>query len=83
MMALFSSVKLETIGGRTIDYINHCHPNLLKYKILSSSDGEYESGFVRNHGNRDTQVKGEYAAAGRGHIYMMVKKSDLFGFVID
>ena len=29
MMALFSSIKLETSGGRAIDYIDHCHPNLL------------------------------------------------------
>ena len=29
MSALFSSVKLETSGGRTIEYIDHCHPNLL------------------------------------------------------
>ena len=29
MMALFSSIKLETSGGRTIEYIDHCHPNLL------------------------------------------------------
>ena len=32
MMALFSSVRLETSGGRTIDYIDHCHPILLMYK---------------------------------------------------
>ena len=31
MVALFSSVKLETSGGRTIEYIDHCHPNLLIY----------------------------------------------------
>ena len=31
MMALFSSVKLETSGGRTIEYIGHCHPNQLMY----------------------------------------------------
>ena len=36
-MALFSSIKLETSGGRTIEYIDHCHP---------STDDEYESGFV-------------------------------------
>ena len=48
MMALFSSFKLETSCGRTIDYIDHCHPNLLMYKLLASSDDEYESGFVRN-----------------------------------
>ena len=35
MMALFSSVKLETSGGRTIEYIDHCHPNLLIYKFIS------------------------------------------------
>ena len=29
MMALFSSIKLETSGGKTIEYIDHCHPNLL------------------------------------------------------
>ena len=33
MMALFSSVKLETGGGRTIEHIDHCHPNLLMYKL--------------------------------------------------
>ena len=29
MMALFSSDKLETSVGRTIESIDHCHPNLL------------------------------------------------------
>ena len=47
-MALFSSIKLETSGGRTIEYIDHCHPNLLMYKLLTSTDDEYESGFVKN-----------------------------------
>ena len=56
MMAFFSSVKIKTIGGRTIDYIDHCHPNLLMYKLLTSTDDEYESGFVRNQGNRDSQL---------------------------
>ena len=44
MMALFCSIKLETSGGRTIEYIDHCHPNLLMYKLLTSTDDEYESG---------------------------------------
>ena len=48
MMALFSSVKIETTGGTTIEYIDHCHPNLLMYKLLTSTDDEYESDFVRN-----------------------------------
>ena len=82
-MALFSSVKLETSGGRTIEYIDHCHPNLLMCKLFTSTDDEYESGFVRNQGNRDSQLKGDHIAAERGHMYMMIKMSDLFGFVND
>ena len=83
MMALFSSVKLETSGGRTIEYIDHCHPNLLMYKLLTSTDDQYESGFVRDQGNRDSQLKGGHIAAERGHMYMLIKMSDLFGFVND
>ena len=83
MMALFSSIKLETSGGRTIEYIDHCHLNLLMYKLLTSTDDEYESGFVRNQGNRDSQLKGDHIAAQRGHMYMMIKMRDLFGFVND
>ena len=45
MLALFSSVKLETSGGRTIEYIDHCYLNLLMYKLLTSTDDEYKSGF--------------------------------------
>ena len=82
MMALFSSVKFETSGGRTIEYIDHCHPNLLMYKLLTSTDDD-ESGFVRNQGNRDSQLKGDHIAAQQGHMYMMIKMSDLFGFVND
>ena len=83
MMALFSSVKRQTRGGTTIEYIDHCHPNLLMYKLLTSTDDEYESGFVRNQGNRDSQLKGDHIAAERGHLYMMIKMIDLFGFVND
>ena len=46
MMELFSSIKLKTSGGRTIEYIDHCHPNLLMYKLLTSNDDEYESGLL-------------------------------------
>ena len=54
MMALFSLAKLETSGGRLIEHIDHCQPNLLMYKLLTSIGDEYESGFVRNQGNRDS-----------------------------
>ena len=53
------------------------------YKFLTSTDDEYESGFVRNQGKRDSQLKGDHIAAERGHMYMMIKMSDLFGFVND
>ena len=85
MIALFSSIKLETSGGRTIEYIDidHCHPNLLMYKLLTSIGDENESSFVRNQGNRDSQLQGDHIAAKRGHMYMMIKMSDLFDFVND
>ena len=78
------SVKLETIGGRNIEYIDHCQPNLLIYKLLTSTDDDYECGFVRNQGNRDIQFKSsDHAAAERGHMYITVRMSNLFGFVND
>ena len=63
MMALFSSIHLETSGGRTFENIDYCHPNLLMYKLLTSTDDEYKSGFVRNQGKRDSQIKGDHIAA--------------------
>ena len=83
MMALFSSIKLETSGGRTIEYIAHCHPNLLMHKLLTSTDDENESGFVRNQSNRGSQLNGDHADAERGLMSMMVEMNDLFGFVND
>ena len=68
MMASFSSIKLETSGGRTIEYIDHCRPNLLMYKLLTSTVDEYESGFVRNQGNRDCQLKSDHIAT-RSYVY--------------
>ena len=42
-----------------------------------------KSGFVRNQVNRDSQLKGDHAAAEWVYMYMTVKMSDLFGFVND
>ena len=64
MMTMFSSIKLETSGGWTIEKIDHCHPNLLMYKLLTSTDDEFENDFVRNQGNRDSQLKGDHACKG-------------------
>ena len=55
----------------------------MKYKLLTSTDDEYECGFVGTKGNRDSQLKGDHIAAERGHMFMMIKKGDLFGFVND
>ena len=46
MVALLSSVKLETSGGRTIEYIDHCHPKLIVYRLLTSTDNEFQSAFL-------------------------------------
>ena len=51
--------------------------------LLTCTDDEYESSFDRNQSSRDIQLKGDHAAAQSGHLYMMVKISDLFGFVND
>ena len=48
MMAFFISFRLQSSGGGTFDYIDHCHPNLLVYKLLTSTDDEYKSGFIRD-----------------------------------
>ena len=56
MIALFNLVKLETSGSRTIEYIDHCHTKLLMYGLLTSTDDKNESGFVRNQGNRDSNL---------------------------
>ena len=80
-MALFSSIKLETSVGRTIECVDHCQPNVLMYKLLNSTDDEHESCFTRDQGKRDSQLKGDQIAAEGGHMYMMVMRSNLFGFV--
>ena len=43
------------------------------HNLLTSTDDEYESGFVRNQGNRDSQLKGDHAAVERGKMYLMVE----------
>ena len=83
MVALFSSVKCEISGVMTIEFIDHCHPNLLINKLLTVTNDEYESGFVTNQVNRDSKHKGDHIATERGNMYMMIKMSDLLGFVKD
>ena len=72
MVPLFISIMLESSGGITIEYIDHSHPNLLMYKLLTSTDNDYESGFVRDQSLGDNQIKGDQAAAQIGHMYMTI-----------
>ena len=53
------------------------------YKLPTSTSDEYESGFVRDQRERDSQLKGDQIAAQRGHMHMMIKMEDLFGFIND
>ena len=53
------------------------------YKLLTSTSDEYESGFVRDQKEKDSQSKGDHIAAQRSHIHMMNKMKDLFGFIND
>ena len=39
--------------------------------------------WFRNQVNRHFQLKGDHIAAERGHMYMMIKMSDLLDFVND
>ena len=49
--------------------------------IVTSTGDEFERCFVRNQGNRDSQIKGDHAAAERIHMFLMVNMCDLFRFV--
>ena len=82
-MTLFSSIKVENIIGKTFEYIDCCHRNLLMYILLTSAIDEYESVFVRDKRERDSQLNGDHQAAQRGHMYMMIRMKDLFGFIND
>ena len=53
----------ETISGKTIEYINHSHPKLLTYNLLTSTSEEFEIGFVQDQREKDSQIKGEHQAA--------------------
>ena len=50
------------------------------HKILTNTDDEYENGFVRDPGKKDSRTKGDHDAE-RNHMHMMVRLRDLFCFV--
>ena len=49
--------------------LDHCHPDLLMYKLFTSTNVEYESCFVRSQGNIDSQLKRNDVAAERGQRF--------------
>ena len=68
MMALFSSIKLETSGGRIIEYIDHCHPKIiygLGFKLILKRNNNDRAlyrfnanpGAVANDGNIEIRDK--------------------------
>ena len=81
MIAFFNSVKLETSCRRSTEYIDHRPPNLFMYKIVISTDVKHESVFVRDQADRDSQLKRDHVVAERGQLFVMIKMSDLVGFV--
>ena len=83
VLAIFSSIGLESISGKTIEYIDRYHPNPLRYRLLDGTENGYESDFVRPRTETDNQLESDHQAAQRSHKYMMVKMKDLYGFIND
>ena len=79
VMALFISIKLETIICKTIEYLDYCHANRLMYKLLTSKSDEYEGCLFIDQRERDSQLK----AAQRRYMNMIIKTKDLFGLIKD
>ena len=73
VMALFSSIRLETISGKTIEYIDHCHPNLLICKLITIKSDENKSAFVRDQKEGDGQLKVFHQTAQREFMYGWLK----------
>ena len=65
--ALFS-----TNIDKLIEYIDHCHLNLLMYKLLTSTREKYESGFVRDQRERDKRRS--YSFTNKRRSYSFTKK---------
>ena len=83
-MVLLVLLYQKIIIGKTIKYIDHFHPNLLMYKLLISTDDKCESCFVRDdQRERNSQLKNNYRGAKISHKYLMIKITNLFGFIKD
>ena len=57
--------------------------NALFFKLLTTTSNDSESSFVRDQADRNSQAKSDEAAAERGHMYMMIQISNIFGYVND
>ena len=52
-MALFGSIITATISWKTIENIDQCNPNLLLYKLITTTNNGYQSGFVSDQQGTD------------------------------
>ena len=65
-----SAKAFEVSVGRTTENADHCHPELLMFKLLSKADIKNESGFGKSQYIRDSQVMGNEVAADKNHMYV-------------
>ena len=68
VLAVFCFIGLETISGKTIEYIVHCHLNLILYGLLTTPNNKNKSGFIRSQTLIGSHLKGDHEGAHRGHI---------------
>ena len=38
---IYSSFRFENISCKEVEYLNHCHPNLIMFKLLISTDYDF------------------------------------------
>ena len=68
---------------KKIESIDHCHPNLLVYKLLTNNDNNYETGIDRSQTERDIILKEDHDSEQRGYKNMMIKMKDLLAIFND
>ena len=61
--------------------MDHCHPFLFVYKLLTGTNDETVSGFVGDEAEKDNQPKIDYDAVKKSHTEMMIKMSNQFGLL--
>ena len=76
-MLLFSSIGLETISGKKLNIQSLVTPIHYCIKLQTSTDNEYESGFIRKQQKSDNKLKNDHLVAQIGYLYMMVDMKNI------